>query len=210
MSLIIETLNRGEVSNFGFVFDSTRIRLGDDLPPMSVPQFCQYAADALIDICQTSNPGVREKILESVLLIGSEMEGKKIRRFRTPRCFPGIDSEKVGEVDLPGGGEPIEIRKTSLPQDIFTTPWTQEKVEDFMAALSDSIGATIRNYESTPFIPKGDYVNIAKMYDVPTEQFSYFVLHILRGGFMGWGDAGIPDCAFKNIKRLQSLIEQNQ
>ncbi len=207
MSLRIETLNRGEVGNFGFVFDSTRIRLGDDLPPMSVPQFCQYGTDALIDLYQTSDPALKAKIAKSVQVIGSGMEGKKIRAFREPRSFPDIDSERVGEIDIPGGGEPIEIRNTSFPQELFNAPWTQETAEDFMAAWSDSTGATIRSYESTPFIPKGDYVEIAKMYDVPADQFFYFVLHILRGGFMGWGDLGIPDCAFRNVKRLQSVTE---
>ena len=207
MSLTIETLNRGEVGNFGFVFDSTRIRLGDDLPPMSVPQFCQYGTDALIELYQASDPTLKEKIAKSIQFAGSEMEGKKIRTFRAPRSFPDIDSEHTGEIDIPEGGEPIEIRKISFPDDLFNAPWTQETAEDFMAALSDSTGATIRNYESTPFISKGSYVEIAKMYDVPPDHFAYFVLHILRGGFMGWGNLGIPDCAFRNMKRLQSVIE---
>lgn len=207
MSLTIETLNRGEVGNFGFVFDSTRVRLGDDLPPISIPQFCQYATDTLIDLYQTSDSALKAKIAKSVQFIGSEMEGKKIRTFRAPRSFPDLDSERVGEIDIPGGREPIEIRKTSFPQELFSAPWTQETAEDYMAAMSDSTGATIRNYESTPFILKGSYVEIAKMYDVPADQFFYFASHILRGGFMGWGDLGIPDCAFRSVKRLQSVIE---
>ena len=69
-----------------------------------------------------------------------------------------------------------------------------------------------RPYAANPFrvLTEDNVVNIGGTYDVQYRAFTDFVLYVLGGGHVGWGEKGIPKPATKSLKRILTAFEQRQ
>lgn len=211
MSLILETLNRGHVENFGFVFDSTRIRLGDDLPAMSVPQFCKYSTDAILETFKHIPDPSQASIRKIIAMLKSSTKDLTVIPYQDPSAETELTTtESIEKI------EDIDVRRVSYPPQImddFGKALQEGRLSDALArnltaAFSEALGVSIHHYSENPFRGKGSNIEIEYMYEIALPEFTAFTAHILRGGFLGWGGPDkriIPDCAATAVVKLSQL-----
>lgn len=102
MSLRLETLNRGIVEDFGYSYGGVHRVLLGELPPMSTPQFCELAGNALLQISTQVDEITWEKLGQKLRLAFYRDEQTK------------VDRENI--LDLP---EPLPVNGLS-PEDVST------------------------------------------------------------------------------------------
>ncbi|MDP3973459.1 MAG: hypothetical protein Q8P92_01370 [Candidatus Daviesbacteria bacterium] len=213
MSLILETLNRGHVENFGFVFDNTRIRLSDDLPAISVPQFCEFSTGAIIQTYNYVDATQKSTVQNLARLLRSETAGLRVIHYQDPSS----ETELTTTEEVQESSEDIHIRRLSyapqiaddLKKALEEKQLSDELARNLTASYSEALGVSIHNYSENPFRRKGVNIEIEHMYEISLPEFSAFTYHILRGGWFGWGGPDkkiIPDCAYNGVQKLSAIL----
>lgn len=213
MSIVLETLNKGSVENFGFVFDATRIRLSDDLRAISVPQFCRYSTEAIVEAYQLASDDRKVTVLKHIEYLRERTKALRVVPYEGP---DPITRETTSEpMDLADGTD-IIVRNTQWPQKLseelgqaIQTGYFSNKLRrNLQTSFSEELGVNIHDYKENPFRLKGAIINIGGLYDVDIVHFSYLSIHILGGGFGGWGDNTIPECAMNGVNKLAQLLPE--
>lgn len=209
MSIELLTTNRGIVENFGFVsVDITRVHLSDDLPPISLPQFCDYSTQTLIELYESTDTQTSAKIKSFVEFIQREVQGLPTIPFEIPQFQTEVSSERLGELD-----RDFELRKTDRPPEIneltkkvFSGEITAEDHFRITAYYAEAAGYKISHYEENPFKIKDGMVEIGGLFITPPEHFAILTSQVLSGGLNGWSSVGVPECVAQNLQRIFDIV----
>lgn len=214
MSTVLETLNRGNVENFGFVFDATRVRLSDDLPAISVPQFCIYSTDAILQVFPSMEDEKRTTIIEFVDYLSRRTKALTVVPYEGPDWITTQTESEPSNFLLDVGHPEMFVRRTKWPRRIQKEldevmedgVFSDSLIRNLTASFSEGLGVNIHDYKESPFRVIETIINIGGLYDVDPRIFTYFTSHILGGGFLGWGREQIPDCAMSGVNKLAQLL----
>lgn len=217
MSLTIETINHGEVDDFGFIFRTDIVYLGDKLPPIPLGQFSRYATEALLKLRPSLSPENRTIATEYVTALKENYFGSKRIKIRDSANFqdlPRADFSMESTVTTDKPSFPDFIAGT-IPPDTMTKFHkgikSHDKKEQSLTAEAMLIAANKaggfpqgNDYPTNPFAvtPDGN-ININGLYIVGPVHFSSLVYHTLAGGFLGFDeDLGVPDFILEDSKKL--------
>lgn len=217
MSFRLETLNKGvPEENFGFFSnDTSRVRLGE-LPPISLYNFCQYSTEVLLQALREAPEQAKLEIAEMVRGLCLSTSQVKVRDtsdvVNLPRSHHVISKSVVPPSPL---NPDLEFRATTLPESLYAAlreafysddvQFKAQVAEELAIALSDT-ETPIQEYSETPFLLSEGVVFIGTSYEVNLLEFTAFSTYILGGGFLGWGELGIPDFVHQHIQRLDKAI----
>lgn len=213
MSFTLETLNRGPVEDFGFYGpDITRVRLSNDLPPLSLEQFCQFSTQVLIDTYKNLDLAGKAKLKELLLESKRFVAGLRVRP--SPRAeTKEVDSSRL----LTGLVEGVEVRKVDYSGELkrelsealaSNNEISPELGERLASAFSEAGGYISQNRLQGPFEFSDGVIKIENLYEVDPIEFTYFSRQIMVGGIFGWGDYGIPECAASAINTLVQEVSE--
>lgn len=213
MSCTLETLNRGPVQDFGFYGpDISRVRLSDDLPPLSLSQFCEFSAEILVAAYKGSDPKIKGELQELFLQAQARVRGLLIRPSPETERSDVVSSNRISgaiEEDKEVG---LDVRVTEYSEELKqelakSSKLTPELVERLAAAVGEAHGYSSQNYLQTPFEFRSGIVKIGGKFDVDLLEFTHFATRIMTGGSFEWpSDYGVPECAGSAIKKLADEV----
>jgi len=212
MSLRLETLNQGQVENFGFSHGGTyRVLLGE-LPAMPTQQFCKLAGDVLIEISTLLDEPEWERIgnaLQLAFARDAQTPADKESVLDLPEFIP---VEKTDERDLSDDNFNILLQSLTIPDDLAerlenATEQEQRKIaDDIIANLIIKNGWTAVPYQENPFEITDSGVSIGQKYELSFLEFGLFVSQVLGGGWFGWDkDRGMPKEAKTTLDKLRQI-----
>ena len=217
MSFRLETLNKGvPEETFGyFSNDTSRVRLGE-LPPISVYDFSRYSTDILIQAFSDAPEQTRQEMKGIVRDLSLSVSEDKVRDTSDVAHLPRNYHVISRSVIPPSPSNPnLEFRETKLPdalKDELREAMQSDNLE-FKARVAENLAialseatAPIREYPITPFLLSENTVLISMTYAVDLLEFTVFSTYILGGGFLGWGELGIPDFVHQHIQRLNKAV----
>lgn len=118
MSSRIETLNRGGVDEFGFIFTAERVGLGA-LPSMPIDQFAQYSVDTLIQIASSEETpqDLKEKIkLDTAFMYGRVIQANMDHNSSSLKQDPDKEFIKKAEISI---SNTVSNLERNYPQNPF-------------------------------------------------------------------------------------------
>ncbi len=185
MSYAIETLNRGTVEDFGFVWgDTESIRMGA-LPAMPINEFARYSTDTILGIFQDESVDAE---LKQRLLLDIAFN-----------CGRVIQAE-AQELNLEHGFRRIQHAEFR---------GVREGVKQASKVFAEIDANLSRSYKRNPFVFSEGKVTVSNFYELDVPQFVLFAARVLGGGLAGWNPEldKIPSSVSESVRRLMDELK---
>ena len=218
MSYRIETLNKGQVERFGFLFGNVfQVGLGE-IPPISLRQFCAYATDTLIGVLEQMSPSERKNIANKIYSTVYRIAEQKVRpedsfpeiphsspaQVNSSQVLPRQNNMDIKIVETSGVSHLIDAIKDARRkgQETEEARISEELLLFVLSAEGDN---KPHDYQENPFRLEDTHIAIGDMYKVDIREFTIFALSVMKGGISGWDAQGIPEFAHTSLKRLSEV-----
>lgn len=179
MSSVLETLNRGNVEDCGFVFgDVACVRLGA-LPSMPIGQFAEYSTETIIQILESQDldPSLKNDVVARIALNC----GRVLQAYIYQTDMKLHPEDKKDEI-------------------------VQHVVQNVIPRIASEVGNPAREYSSNPFVFENGQLTISNFYEMSVPKFVAFAGKMLAGGMHGWNPrvVEIPEEVIENAKKLMN------
>lgn len=184
MSYRLETLNRGQVEDFGCIFgDIECVRLGT-LPAMPIGQFAQYATETILEVLESGEVDSKNK---QVLLVEVAYNCGRVAQASTQ-----------------------ELNRVLMGDDNSDDKLARKIAQTFPSEFAGAVGNPSREYSKNPFVFQNGQINISNVYDVTAEEFVIFAARVIGGGLSGWNPrvVTIPEEIKSSAAKLMITISE--
>ena len=190
MSWLLETLNHGEVPNFGFLINTDQIMLGQ-LPEISTKQFCRYATETVESVFPKADLSQQGLMIGYIDSNFDKIRDLKVREIPAlPIAIPASFFKLLEQARR--SGDQVQL---GLLEELLRNTSRRSNTPDVI------------DYQHTPFEVARSRVWIGGRYLVTAPEFTSFSTNYMAGGHFGWDkDLGIPEYAHSSLIRLHNMI----